>query len=107
MYLIVPRKMTRRITQLIKQKKKLDVVYSPVGVYSSGYYKYPVLEFVKEIESEIRHDVMAMVRALTEACGPSGAYIHLGATSSDILDTATALQLKEALTLIGKNLNDP
>ncbi|MFQ5758539.1 MAG: adenylosuccinate lyase, partial [Candidatus Bathyarchaeia archaeon] len=61
---------------------------------------------VKEIEREIRHDVMARVRALAEACGPSGAYVHLGATSSDILDTATALQLKDALRLIEEKLND-
>jgi len=68
--------------------------------------KHVRLTRVKEIESEIRHDVMAMVRALAEVCGPSGAYVHLGATSSDILDTATALQLKEALELIEKKLND-
>jgi len=61
---------------------------------------------VKEIDREIKHDVMALVRALAEACGPSGAYVHLGATSSDILDTATALQLKEALNLIEQRLND-
>jgi len=60
---------------------------------------------VKEIEREIKHDVMALVQALAEACGPSGAYVHLGATSSDILDTATALQLKEALNLIEERLN--
>ncbi|UCC58974.1 MAG: adenylosuccinate lyase [Candidatus Bathyarchaeum sp.] len=68
--------------------------------------KYVKLKRVKEIEDEIRHDVMALVRALAEACGPSGAHVHLGATSSDILDTATALQLKEALKLIEKRLND-
>lgn len=68
--------------------------------------KHVRLTRVKEIESEIRHDVMAMVRALAEVCGTSGAYVHLGATSSDILDTATALQLKEALKLIEKKLND-
>ncbi len=61
---------------------------------------------VKKIELEIKHDVMALVRALAEACGPSGAYVHLGATSSDILDTATALQLKEALNLVKQRLND-
>jgi len=61
---------------------------------------------VKEIEREIKHDVMALVQALAETCGPSGAYVHLGATSSDILDTATALQLKEALNLIEKRLSD-
>jgi adenylosuccinate lyase len=68
--------------------------------------KYVKLKRVKEIEQEIRHDVMALVRALAEACGSSGAYVHLGVTSSDILDTATALQLKEALKLIKKRLND-
>lgn len=64
------------------------------------------LERVKEIEREIKHDVMALVRALAEASGPSGAYVHLGATSYDIVDTATALQLKEALELIERRLND-
>lgn len=68
--------------------------------------KYVKLKRVKEIEREIRHDVMASVQALAEACGSSGAYVHLGATSSDILDTATALQLKKALELIEKRLND-
>jgi len=68
--------------------------------------RYVKLERVKEIEEEIKHDVMALVRALSEVCGPEGAYVHLGATSSDILDTATALQLKEALSLIEKRLSD-
>jgi len=64
------------------------------------------LSRVKEIEREIKHDVMALVQALAEVCGPSGAYVHLGATSSDVLDTATALQLREALNLIKQRLND-
>ncbi len=68
--------------------------------------KHVKLHRVKEIEHEIRHETTALVRALAEACGTSGAYVHLGATSSDILDTATALQLKEALDLIEKRLND-
>jgi adenylosuccinate lyase len=68
--------------------------------------KFVKLKRVKVIEQEIRHDVMALVQALAEVCGSSGAYVHLGATSSDILDTATALQLKEALELIEKRLNE-
>ncbi len=68
--------------------------------------KYVKLDRVNAIESEIRHDIMSVVRALSEVCGSSGAYIHLGATSSDILDTATALQLKEAVDLIGEKLDD-
>ncbi|HDJ26458.1 MAG TPA: adenylosuccinate lyase [Candidatus Bathyarchaeota archaeon] len=66
-------------------------------VATSGAVK---IERVKEIEAEIKHETMAVVRALIEACGPSGRYVHLGATSSDILDTALALQLKEALTVL-------
>ena len=50
---------------------------------------------VNEIEKETKHDVMAMIRALTEQCGTGGAYVHYGVTSNDILDTATALQLKD------------
>ncbi len=68
--------------------------------------KYVKLNRVKEIENEIRHDVMALVRALAEVCGSSGEYVHLGATSSDMLDTATALQLKEAVNLIEERLNE-
>ena len=64
------------------------------------------LSRVKEIEREIKHDVMSLVRALAEACGPSGAYVHLGATSSDIGDTASALQLKDATELIMQRLDE-
>ncbi|MEM2489333.1 MAG: adenylosuccinate lyase, partial [Thermoplasmata archaeon] len=53
------------------------------------------IERVKEIEKETKHDVMAMVKAISELAGESGKYVHLGATSNDIIDTAVALQLKE------------
>ncbi|MBI2440459.1 MAG: adenylosuccinate lyase [Lentisphaerae bacterium] len=59
------------------------------------------LERVKTIEAEIHHDLMAMVQALSEICGKqAGKYVHLGATSYDIEDTALALQLSQALNLI-------
>ncbi len=64
------------------------------------------LKRVKEIENEIRHDVMALVRALAEVSGSAGQYVHLGATSSDMLDTATTLQLKEAVNIIEWRLNE-
>jgi len=66
--------------------------------------KHVKLGRVKEIEHEIKHDTAALVRALAEACGSSGAYVHLGATSFDIVDTAMTLQLKDALDLIEKRL---
>jgi len=58
------------------------------------------LDRVKELELETKHDVMAMVKAITEKAGKAGRYVHLGATSNDIVDTATALQIKSALDLI-------
>jgi adenylosuccinate lyase len=62
---------------------------------------------VKEIEKETRHDVMAMVKAMTEQCsGDAGKYVHLGATSNDIVDTATALQIKAALDIIDKDVDN-
>jgi len=68
--------------------------------------KYVKVSRVKEIEKEIKHDIMSLVRAFAEVCGSSGAYIHLGATSYDIVDTAKALQLKEAIEVIGRKLDD-
>lgn len=66
--------------------------------------RYVKIARVRAIESEIKHDVAALVRTLSEACGGSGAYVHLGATSYDIVDTANALQLKEAVEIIEKRL---
>ena len=66
---------------------------------------YVKLNRVKEIDKEIHHDLMAMVKALSEQCeGNAGKYIHLGATSYDIEDTATGLQLKEAILYITNSL---
>ncbi len=64
------------------------------------------LDRVKEIEAETKHDVMAIVRALSEQCeGDAGRYVHLGATSNDIVDTATGLEFKHALDIIEADLD--
>ena len=61
---------------------------------------------VARLEKETGHDVMAVVLALTEQCrGDAGRYVHLGATSNDITDTATALQLREAITILRRDLD--
>ncbi len=75
-------------------------------IMSSALLEQVKLSRIKEIEHEIRHDVAALVRALAEASGSSGAFVHLGATSYDVVDTATALQLKDALELIGQRLDN-
>lgn len=66
--------------------------------------KKVTLARVNAIEAEIHHDLMAMVRALSEQTKRSGGYVHLGATSYDIEDTALALTLREAGQLIRSRL---
>ncbi len=58
------------------------------------------LERVDELESVTDHDVVAFVDALGESVGEDSCYIHKGATSSDILDTATSIQIQDAGKLI-------
>ncbi|MGD8985788.1 MAG: adenylosuccinate lyase, partial [Desulfobacteraceae bacterium] len=55
---------------------------------------------ILEIEEVTKHDVIAFLTNVAEYVGPDSRYIHLGLTSSDILDTSFALLLKEAMTLI-------
>lgn len=55
---------------------------------------------VPVIEAEVKHDVIALLTAVAEKVGPSSRYIHLGLTSSDVLDTALAYQLTVALDRI-------
>lgn len=57
-------------------------------------------ERVLAIEAEVRHDVIAFLTNVNEYVGDAGRYIHLGLTSSDVLDTALALQLVASLNLI-------
>ncbi|HPB66096.1 MAG TPA: adenylosuccinate lyase, partial [Spirochaetales bacterium] len=58
-----------------------------------------------EIEADIRHDLMAEVRAFAERCPTAGGVIHLGATSMDIEDNADALRLRDALGLVVGSLD--
>jgi len=104
-----------RIQKMLEVEAALAWAHAQVGnipqaaaekIAAMASTKHVRLARVKEIEREIKHDVASLVRALAEICGPSGAYVHLGATSYDIVDTARALQLKEALELIDKRLSN-
>lgn len=59
-------------------------------------------ERVKEIEEEIRHDIMALVKAMSEVSDCR--WIHFGATSNDIIDTATATQLRDSVLIFEEKL---
>ena len=58
----------------------------------------------REIERESQHDVIAFLRSVTERMGPEGRWLHYGLTSSDVLDTATAVVLRDAATSVEAEL---
>ena len=82
-------------------KKAADEISKKASV------KFVKVGRVKEIEKETRHDIMAITKALSEICsGDAGKYVHLGATSYDIVDTANALQFSESTDFIKRELKD-
>ena len=62
------------------------------------------IERIDEIEREVKHDVIAFLTSVSEHVGEDARYIHMGLTSSDILDTSLSLLLKEASELIIKDI---
>jgi len=60
---------------------------------------------IEEIEQTTQHDVIAFTTAVAEHVGPSARWLHFGMTSSDVIDTAQALQMREACDLVLKDLD--
>src|SRR5262245_37936033 len=60
---------------------------------------------IEEIERTTQHDVIAFTTAVAEHVGPSARWLHFGMTSSDVIDTAQALQMREACDVILKDLD--
>jgi adenylosuccinate lyase len=59
---------------------------------------------MQEIEQETHHDIISFLRSIQEQLGPEGRFMHLGLTSSDVLDTGLACQIKEAGALLAQSL---
>ncbi len=102
-----------RVQKMLDVEAALALAHAEVGniplkdaekIAAMASLKYVKIARVKAIEKEIKHDLASLVRGLSEVCGSSGAYVHLGATSYDIVDTANALQLRDALELMEKRL---
>lgn len=74
--------------ELIKENAKVDLVR------------------LKEIEAETKHDVIAFTRAVSETLGEEKKWVHYGLTSTDVVDTAYSVQLKEANEYLLDNLNN-
>ncbi len=104
-----------RLQKLLDVEAALALAHAEVGniprkdaekIAANANTKHVKVDRVKSIEKLIKHDIASLVRALSEVSGSSGAYVHLGATSYDIVDTANALQMKDATAIIEKKLVD-
>ncbi|WP_455393174.1 adenylosuccinate lyase [[Eubacterium] cellulosolvens] len=102
-----------RLEHLLKVEAALARAHAKLGtipvkdsklITQRATLKHVTLAKVKKIEAETKHDLMAVVRALTKEAGAAGKYVHLGATSYDIVDTAVALQIKNAIGLLEQDL---
>ena len=103
-------------TEENKLKKWLDIEIAICGAYAElGLIPADDLETietkarfdvgrVQEIERETKHDVVAFIQCLSESIGPASKWVHMGVTSSDILDTAFSCLLKEAADLLMEDI---
>jgi len=118
---VIPRYSREKMTAIWSQENKyakwLDVeVAACEAMVKLGLAPAAAVENIKakavinvaridEIEEVTRHDVIAFVSSLTEVIGEDGRFIHMGLTSSDVLDTALAVQLQEASDLLLEDLD--
>ncbi|HUV60928.1 MAG TPA: adenylosuccinate lyase [Thermoplasmata archaeon] len=102
-----------RLQRLLDVEAALALAQAKVGnikqdhadiIKKTASVRFVKLSRVQEIDAEINHEITAIIRVLSEQCGESGKYVHMGATSNDILDTAAALQLKDAISILEKDL---
>lgn len=75
-------------------------------IAKSASIKRITVERIRKFEEEFQHETMATVMALSEASGKAGRYAHFGATSNDILDTAMALQIRDGLAIVERQLRN-
>lgn len=101
-----------RFEALLKVEKQVALVQSQMGIIPkkagleiSKKGKFD-LKRIKKIEEKTKHDVIAFVTNVAETVGTYGPYVHYALTSSDVLDTATALQTKKAGLLLKKTLKE-
>jgi adenylosuccinate lyase len=105
-----------RVSRCLQVEASLARAHAKVGnipskaaneITKKANLKNVSLKRIGEIEAEIKHDIMAIVHALTEQCDKkSGKYVHLGATSYDIVDTALAMQIMDGLDVIDPALDE-
>jgi len=74
-------------------------------IKEKAYINGETIERIKEYEKRYKHDVLAFVSAINDQIGKDSRYFHLGVTSSDIIDTAFALLVREAIDILTDDIN--
>lgn len=101
------RKLWRKIwVALAKAENKAGLVSKPELDDITSHQNNIDIVRAREIEKEIYHDIMAEIRTFSEQCKIGGGKIHLGATSMDVVDNTTSVQVHEALMIITKQIKD-
>ncbi|PMP67886.1 MAG: adenylosuccinate lyase [Thermodesulfobacterium geofontis] len=85
-------------------EKDYQIIKEKLAPYMEKGFTQENIKRVEEIEKETKHDVIAFLTHLSEIIGPSARYLHLGMTSSDMLDTAMAYLMKKAMEIIIEDL---
>ncbi len=109
---MIPRYSVPEITRIWSEEYKFDLWREIEVLYCEGMAKYGLIpakaareiraragfsvKRIEKIENLVRHDVIAFLTDMSSRIGPSGRYLHLGMTSSDLLDTALACQMTAA-----------
>jgi adenylosuccinate lyase len=109
---LIPRYSVPEITKIWSEEYKFDLWREVEVLYCEGMAKYGLIpakaareiraragfsvKRIERIEDKVRHDVIAFLTDMSRRIGPSGRYLHLGMTSSDLLDTALACQMTAA-----------
>lgn len=61
---------------------------------------------IRAIEAEVKHEIIAFLSSVAESIGDDARYLHVGMTSSDVMDTALAIQFKEASAILSRDIKD-
>ena len=85
----------------VQGKLKIIPDASAKAIVNKGSFN---IDRIAEIEKTTKHDVIAFVSSVAEIVGDHGRFVHFGLTSSDVLDTAVSLQIREAGKLLDKKL---
>src|SRR5215831_10179285 len=112
---MIERYMTSEMQRIWSEEHKLDIWLKIEMLVCEGWVREGVIPAqdmdklrqasynvnrMQAIERESHHDVISFLRSVQEQLGPEGRFLHLGMTSSDVLDTALAVQIKEAGTVL-------